>query len=298
MGYSYTFTDYLASTRYEIGTAKEVPGEVLVWERGTKKVVTLRSISSPFDAKFYNSIRIPCPDCKTIVRNPSVYRDGGNLFVAFRGDQGYSSYKLDEEWQNTVWVHLNRKVDTKYFNEWGTHSGKGSEVWGFLQWGASYNNTELGLAVTFCQINDGLATVSLGTDIGETTLACPNYSKENGITTPRPEAPDRCRFVEIGAKKMVDGYISRKKYETLDDAKYYCNVEDKCTAIYQNADGKFELRSGTRFYSNKGKSWACHGYSASGKVFTEPTENYEPKTTTAATTTTTTTMETVTQGYF
>ena len=270
MSSSGSFTDFILPNRWDMGLVKEVPGEVVHWTRGTqgKSVFTLRSTSSAYSTDHYLAVRSICPDCKQGMPTPGA-DPGGDLFVTFRDDKGYSSYRLEEKFQNNVYVHLRR-------NPVNSIIGLGTEVLGNLSWGESYNNTAIGFAVTFCQISaEGVATVSLGDDVDETFRACPNYSEENGITTGRPELPDRCKFTDMGPKR-ISGFKYEWQYDTYEDAQYKCATEPTCTGIYQSKAGaKFEARTGKSwgFELTGSTSWACYGFTSNGKmVVEEPTD--------------------------
>merc|ERR1712025_116360 len=97
-----SFVDFSAAERYQMFTLHEAPGEITVWNFGDAgKVFQLRPISGPLTpTSKYNAIRIPCPKCNN--------NQGGDLFVQFRDDQGYSA-EVPRKFQNKAYVHLWKK---------------------------------------------------------------------------------------------------------------------------------------------------------------------------------------------
>merc|ERR1712217_931653 len=132
-----------------MGVLREAPGELLQWTPETP-IVALQSISLPLGVAEadYVAIRIPCAQC---VAKQAGWQDnvGGDLFVQYRGADGYSGLEVEPRFQNKVYVHLSRK-SSRWSNQYGGKTGKGTELWAMLGLGEMWNDTDLGVAVFIC----------------------------------------------------------------------------------------------------------------------------------------------------
>ena len=267
------FTDFIGANRYQMGTLREAPGEMVVWNFGSKaKSFTLRSISTPLSSDSYVAIRIPCPDCKPTFTKSQP--GGGDLFVQFRGTKGYSGYQLPEQYQEKVYVHF--RFGNQGFNEYGTQTGHGTELLTSLKPGLPVNNPNLGLSIKFCLQEGEVVEVSVGPDADSAAQACSNY----GVTTARPDWAHRCKFVAKEQVRIFEGKTMWNwKYKTFLEADYKCNKEkDICTGIFQKGPGElFEVRGSDTYgsYSKEGAtSWACYGFvKGEKKVLRAPPED-------------------------
>ena len=277
-----SFVDFSAADRYQMGTLHDAPGENTVWNLGDPvKLFQLRPISSPLTptAK-YTAIRIPCQKC-------SGRAEGGDLFVQFRDDQGYSG-EVPGRFQNKAYVHL--RYATKEVSGFKTITGKSTELLKVLSpQGPSYINEAFGLSIKLCQIAGGFADISISTTKNATVKACPNFNKTTMQLDipPLPAWANRCSWVPMG-KKMIKGYDWTRSFETFYDAQLECARDKRCVGIYQSKPGAlFEWRDGgykentwitydlqngdakNKFALQEGaQSWACHGFLPNGKMMT------------------------------
>ena len=109
MGASFRMSGFLAPDRYQIGMLPE--SSVISFSASVNMPVKLRSISvyslttPPADAV---AIKIACGACVPQVSR-HARRTGGNLWVQFRGNEGFSSRVISSNYQNKVYVHLARR---------------------------------------------------------------------------------------------------------------------------------------------------------------------------------------------
>jgi len=263
---SYLITDFTAAHRYQMGVLREAPGEIIKWTRGTP-AMALQSISLPLGqpGADYVSVRIPCSACvpKQPGRQDNV---GGDLFVQFRGDEGYSGLKLARSSQNKVYVHLARQL-SRWNNQYGAKNGKGTELWAVLGSGEAWSDATLGLAVRVCEIYGDWAKISVAEDEAAARQSCPT---PQSTTTTTPYVIHRCGFTEMPAKR-IGGFVWDWVYDTMEEAKFVCDQESSCTGIYQARPGsKFEVRTGSSWgwAHTDAMSWACLGHRSNGAMET------------------------------
>jgi hypothetical protein len=184
MGASYRMSSFTASARHQMGVLHDTPGEAAEWDPSKGKV-RLQSLSLPLpspESGAYVGVRFNCPNCVSKVRNKP---QGGNVWVQFRGDEGYSKYRLSEEWQNKVYVHLHRAYTSKYW-------GRGSELWARLGAREGWSAPEADYAVHVCSIDGDVATVAFGSTEAEAASSCSTDSGTPATTqapAPATEAP-------------------------------------------------------------------------------------------------------------
>jgi hypothetical protein len=134
MGASYRFSSFNAAARYQMGFLNIRSGEVAEIKGSAKKTFGLQTLSLPpgVPGADYIAIKMSCPKC--IPKVPAHARKvGGNIWIQFRGDEGYSNMVggIDSKFKNRVFVHLARKyTDRRY--------GQGTEMWKVLAAGEQY----------------------------------------------------------------------------------------------------------------------------------------------------------------
>merc|ERR1712217_74439 len=147
---------------------------MITWTQEAQ-AVTLQSISLPLGHTAANAsaIRIPCSTCvpQTPGKGDNV---GGDLFVQFRDDQGYSGLNLETKYQKKVYVHLLRKL-SKYNNQYGAKNGKGSELWAMLNPGETWSRADLGVAIHVCEIRGDVVGVSVADTELTAAQQCSNF---------------------------------------------------------------------------------------------------------------------------
>merc|ERR1712048_783711 len=182
---------------------------------------------------------------------------GGDLFVQFRGDEGYSGLNLEDRYQNKVYIHLARKMFSQSI-------GRGTELWATLSAGEIWSDAALGLAIYVCEIHGDWANVSVAEDDVTARQRCPTQQS----TTTTPYVIHRCGFTEMPSMR-IGGFVWNWVYDILEEAMVVCDQEISCTGIYQaQPSGKFEVRTGSRWgwASSNAMSWACRGYEANGDM--------------------------------
>jgi len=255
---AYIFTDFIAAHRYQMGVLREAPGEVIEWTREVPPVA-LQSISLPLGqpGADYVAMRIPCSAC--VPKQPGKEENvGGNLFVQFRDDEGYSGINLEDRYQNKVYIHLARKT----FGH--SRVGRGTELWAMLSAGEVWSDSALGLAIYVCEVQSDWANVSVAEDEETARQRCPTLQS----TTTTPYVIHRCGFTDMPSMR-IGGFVWNWVYDLFEEAKVFCDQEISCTGIYQaQPGGKFEVRTGSTWgwAASNAMSWACRGYEANGNM--------------------------------
>jgi len=178
MGASYRFSSFIASARYQSDFLEDEIGQVVTWEGQSGAQWKLQSLSLPLGQEGASAVAIKF-ECATCVPRVSAHKHvtGGNLWVQFRGDEGYSALHLHDQYENKVYVHLARKYSNKRY-------GKGSEMWAKLDVGEHYETPD-NRFVHVCSIEGDLAKVAVGTSLAEAQEQC----SSDVIHTPAPTTP-------------------------------------------------------------------------------------------------------------
>jgi len=156
-----------------------------------------------------------------------------------------------------------RKV-SQYNNQYGFKNGKGTELWATLDIGESWTDADLSLVVFFCELNHGIAKVSVAQNQTSAQESC------GELQSTTAHAISRCTFEEMPGKR-VGGYVWDWTFSSFEDAKIACDLDSTCTGIYQSGpDALYEVRTGGSWSwaSSSAKTWACIGWTSSGKMLT------------------------------
>jgi len=181
MGNSFQFSSYNAASRYQGGFLHKVAGEALEFQpdfnAGNSGTFTLQSLSKPLGEPGSDGVAVfwKCPKCVPKVSSHSR-NVGGNLWLQFRGDEGYSASKLGSTFQNKVYVHLARKYNNIVY-------GKGTEMWQKMGKGDSYRPPNSEATVTVDNIVGDLATV---------TILVGNPTRQAPAPPPPPTTQGKC----------------------------------------------------------------------------------------------------------
>jgi len=194
MGASYTFSSFNAASRYQGGFLRKVAGEAVEFQpdfnTGNSGTFKLQSLSKPLGEQGSDAVAVfwSCPKCVPKVSSHSS-NVGGNLWLQFRGDEGYSAVTLDSKFQNKVYVHLARKYTSKYY-------GKDTEMWQVMGKGDSYRPPNSETTVTVEDIVGDLATVTIKAGKAPTTEA------------PTTGAPGACTDKKSGCPRWAKLYCT------------------------------------------------------------------------------------------
>ena len=165
MGNSYKVSSYSAASIFQIGALKIAPGEVVEWSpTNSKRLFNLQSISEVERVKNADAIavRMSCPSCVPLVSRQAG-NVGGYLWASFRGNEGYSSFRLQKKWQDKVYIHLARAYSSQFF-------GRGTELWASLASHEAYSVN--GFSFYVCKISGNVAEVAIDVDEAEARKSC------------------------------------------------------------------------------------------------------------------------------
>lgn len=172
---SYVFTGFVAPAKGALGVLRTTPGEVINWSGPSNEgFMALGSLSLPLNqpGAMAVAIKFTCPKCRTKInvdgwRKVSDFQkiSGGYVWVSFRGDEGYSSYKLGKELQNKVYVHWARPYRSPTLND-------GTELWAVLASGENFSPPSTGYTVHVCSILGDIAKVTVGESLNHAMAQC------------------------------------------------------------------------------------------------------------------------------
>ena len=213
MGASYRYSSFIASARFTMNLIRETENEVFTWTSARQTPITLRSISIPLgqDGSDYVGIRIPCAECLPEVARYAS-RKGGYLWLQFRGDEGYSSLKLNAQYQNKVYVHLARSNGLSIDN----NIGQGSELWHTLEAGGSVKPKDQSNWVHVCSIEGDFARVTIAGSQAAARAQCsggPTPTTPTLPPTPPPQAtPTSPPTIPTGGSHYLAHWGNPSKY--------------------------------------------------------------------------------------
>lgn len=168
MGNSHVFSSYTVPARYFMGVLGDGPGEVLTWNAAKlKRLFKVRSMSLSPDAvpgAEAVGVKVSCTMCVSRVPHHARHT-GGHLWVQFRGDQGYSSWRLSSAYQNKVFVHFARETFSLFY-------GRGTELWAELSEGQAFYSSAAQIAMVACSIRHDLARVAIDVTEEQARMAC------------------------------------------------------------------------------------------------------------------------------
>jgi len=177
MGNSNDVSSFNAGARHQLTTLMDIPGEAATYPDVGMNYIKLQTLSLDpgVDGADYVAVRWACPNCNGRIRG-----NGGYLWVQFRGDEGYSSHLLKEEWQNKVYVHYFRPYTNIQY-------GPGSELWTRLGAGEQYDGLpdNSPYSVIVCSIVGDVAAIAIGTTVREAAQQC----GPTPTPTPAPTIP-------------------------------------------------------------------------------------------------------------
>ena len=91
MGNSWTFSSYTAAGRFQMGVLQDRQGEAIEWQAGRTTPITLQALNLQLNQAGADAVgvRFNCPNCVPKVPN-HAHKRGGQIWVQFRGDDGFS----------------------------------------------------------------------------------------------------------------------------------------------------------------------------------------------------------------
>ena len=113
MGASFVMSSFIAGARSQLGTLPD--SQVITWTPGMRHR-EIYSISHDLHTTgtARAALKFACPNCvpRVEARSGNI---GGEIWVQYRGNEGYSSLALSQQdYQNRVYVHLMRRVNSRY----------------------------------------------------------------------------------------------------------------------------------------------------------------------------------------
>lgn len=172
MGNSYVFSSYSAASIYQIGGLVDGSKEVVEWRpESSNRLFNVQSLSAParhIQGADAIAVKVHCPTCKPQVTRQAKHV-GGYLWVSFRGNDGYSSFKLQPQWQNKVYIHLARPYTSLFY-------GRGTEIWASLGSNEAYSVhaplSDESFSFFVCAISGNIAQVAIDVDEEAARKAC------------------------------------------------------------------------------------------------------------------------------